>query len=174
MIGLTLISLVLDFVNTFYAMRLSEGFGADLREKAYTNIQSFSFANLNKLQSSELLFRLTSDINIIKSSLMMMTQILFRAPLMLVGSLIMPDFRWGDQQRGHTHRSEDPESSAQAEGRTSFLIAHRLSTIRNADQILVIDEGELVERGDHETLLEKKGFYYNLYNSQFKGLEIIV
>jgi len=55
-------------------------------------------------------------------------------------------------------------------GRTSFVIAHRLSTIRNADMILVINNGEIVERGTHEELLKKKGFYYNLYMSQF-GIE---
>jgi ATP-binding cassette subfamily B multidrug efflux pump len=53
-------------------------------------------------------------------------------------------------------------------GRTSFVIAHRLSTIRNADQVLVVNEGEIVERGKHKDLLEKKGFYYNLYMSQFR------
>lgn len=58
------------------------------------------------------------------------------------------------------------------EGRTSFVIAHRLSTIRNADQILVINEGRLIERGNHQQLLEAKGFYYNLYTSQFKGLTV--
>lgn len=55
------------------------------------------------------------------------------------------------------------------EGRTAFVIAHRLSTIRNADQVLVINNGEIIERGNHESLLEQKGFYYNLYMSQFKG-----
>lgn len=54
-------------------------------------------------------------------------------------------------------------------GRTSFVIAHRLSTIRNADRVLVIHLGEIVERGTHEELIEKKGFYYRLYMSQFKG-----
>jgi len=52
-------------------------------------------------------------------------------------------------------------------GRTSFVIAHRLSTIRKADIILVINDGEIIERGKHEELLEKRGFYYNLYMSQF-------
>jgi ATP-binding cassette subfamily B protein len=53
-------------------------------------------------------------------------------------------------------------------GRTSFIIAHRLSTIRNADLILVIHEGDIVEQGGHEELLEKGGFYADLYNSQFE------
>jgi ATP-binding cassette subfamily B protein len=55
------------------------------------------------------------------------------------------------------------------QGRTSFVIAHRLSTIREADQVLVIDGGEIIERGTHKSLLDQKGFYYNLYISQFKG-----
>ena len=53
-------------------------------------------------------------------------------------------------------------------GRTSFVIAHRLSTIRNADQLLVLDKGQIVERGRHSELLAKKGFYYDLYMSQFR------
>ena len=55
------------------------------------------------------------------------------------------------------------------QGRTSFVIAHRLSTIRKADAILVINHGEIIERGSHDQLLEAKGFYHNLYVSQFKG-----
>jgi ATP-binding cassette subfamily B protein len=51
-------------------------------------------------------------------------------------------------------------------GRTSFIVAHRLSTIREADTILVMKEGHIVEQGSHEKLLEKKGFYANLYLSQ--------
>jgi ATP-binding cassette, subfamily B, multidrug efflux pump len=54
-------------------------------------------------------------------------------------------------------------------GRTSFVIAHRLSTIRNADLLLVIDQGQIVERGKHDELLAKKGFYYDLYMSQFRA-----
>ena len=53
------------------------------------------------------------------------------------------------------------------QGRTSFVIAHRLSTIKNADVILVLNDGDIVEQGTHETLLKQKGFYFNLYNSQF-------
>ncbi len=53
------------------------------------------------------------------------------------------------------------------EGRTSFVIAHRLSTIRNADIILVMDKGNIIEQGNHEALMAKGGFYADLYNSQF-------
>ncbi len=57
------------------------------------------------------------------------------------------------------------------EGRTSFVIAHRLSTIRNADMILVLKAGQIIERGKHNDLLAKRGFYYDLYMSQFKKQE---
>ncbi len=57
-------------------------------------------------------------------------------------------------------------------GRTSFIIAHRLSTIRDADWILVMKDGDIVEQGKHAKLLAKKGFYAELYNSQFEGKEI--
>lgn len=57
-------------------------------------------------------------------------------------------------------------------GRTSFVIAHRLSTIRDADLILVMKDGDIIEQGNHEQLLEAKGFYANLYNAQFEGEEI--
>ena len=57
------------------------------------------------------------------------------------------------------------------EGRTSFVIAHRLSTIRNADQIIVMNNGDIVEVGNHDELMKKQGFYYNLYSSQFDNEE---
>lgn len=53
------------------------------------------------------------------------------------------------------------------EGHTSFVVAHRLSTIREADCILVMKDGQIIEQGTHQQLLEKKGFYHQLYNSQF-------
>ena len=54
-------------------------------------------------------------------------------------------------------------------GRTSFIIAHRLSTIKDADMILVMKDGDIVEQGTHDQLLEKGGFYADLYNSQFEN-----
>ena len=55
------------------------------------------------------------------------------------------------------------------QGRTSFVVAHRLSTIREADVILVMKDGHIIEQGRHEDLLAKNGFYANLYHSQFEG-----
>ena len=57
------------------------------------------------------------------------------------------------------------------QGRTSFVIAHRLSTIRDADLILVMRDGDIVEQGTHDDLLAAGGFYANLYNSQFERAE---
>ena len=56
-------------------------------------------------------------------------------------------------------------------GRTSFIVAHRLSTIKNADQILVMKAGNIIERGTHEELLAAGGFYAELYNSQFEDCD---
>ena len=56
-------------------------------------------------------------------------------------------------------------------GRTAFIVAHRLSTIQNADCILVMKDGNVIEKGSHEELLQQKGFYKNLYESQFRGAE---
>lgn len=53
------------------------------------------------------------------------------------------------------------------QGRTSFIVAHRLSTIRNADEILVMKDGSIIEQGSHDELMARGGFYNDLYNSQF-------
>lgn len=58
------------------------------------------------------------------------------------------------------------------EGRTSFVIAHRLSTIENADQIFYIDRGQIMEQGTHAELLEQKGMYWRLYESQYAMLKV--
>ncbi|HCQ90692.1 MAG TPA: sugar ABC transporter ATP-binding protein, partial [Clostridium sp.] len=59
-------------------------------------------------------------------------------------------------------------------GRTSFVIAHRLSTIRDADLILVMKDGEIIERGSHEELINRGGFYTKLYKSQFKNATDVI
>lgn len=58
-------------------------------------------------------------------------------------------------------------------GRTSFVIAHRLSTIKNADLIIVMKEGDIIETGTHDELIIQKGFYSDLYNSQFSDQELV-
>ena len=58
------------------------------------------------------------------------------------------------------------------EGKTSFIVAHRLSTIRNADKILVMRNGQIIEQGNHDELMKAKGFYFELYNSQFAGKQL--
>lgn len=70
-----------------------------------------------------------------------------------------------------TERLIQKAFDALLQSRTSFVIAHRLSTIRNADTILVLKDGQIIERGKHDELLDKKGFYYDLYMSQFKKQE---
>ncbi|HBM80128.1 MAG TPA: multidrug ABC transporter ATP-binding protein, partial [Clostridiaceae bacterium] len=54
--------------------------------------------------------------------------------------------------------------------RTSFVIAHRLSTIRDADRIMIVDNGKIIEEGNHESLLKRRGLYYDLYMAQYKFL----
>ena len=56
-------------------------------------------------------------------------------------------------------------------GRTSFIVAHRLSTIKEADIILVMKDGKIIEKGNHEELLSRQGFYCDLWNSQFQTVE---
>lgn len=59
------------------------------------------------------------------------------------------------------------EMKSLMKNKTCFIIAHRLSTIKNADNILVLNNGDIVENGNHQILMKKKGIYYSLYNSQF-------
>jgi len=63
---------------------------------------------------------------------------------------------------------------AMMKGRTSFVIAHRLNTIRDADTIMVVDRGAIVERGNHAELMMQKGFYYQLFSNKFKNMESVM
>ncbi len=67
-----------------------------------------------------------------------------------------------------TERLIEKGMDAIMEGRTVFVIAHRLSTVRNSKAIMVLEKGEIIERGDHEALLADKGRYYQLYTGQFE------
>ena len=72
----------------------------------------------------------------------------------------------------HTEQLLQTAMDKAMHGRTSFVIAHRLSTVRNADLILVVREGDIVEQGTHDELLGLNGFYAELYNSQFQDIDI--
>ncbi|MBR6376287.1 MAG: ATP-binding cassette domain-containing protein, partial [Oscillospiraceae bacterium] len=68
----------------------------------------------------------------------------------------------------NTERQVQKAIRSLMKGKTCFVIAHRLSTIQNADHILVVDHGDVVEQGTHQSLMLQKGFYYRLYASQFQ------
>ena len=68
----------------------------------------------------------------------------------------------------HTEKLIERGMDALMEGRTVFVIAHRLSTVRNAQAIMVLEGGQIIERGDHEDLIGQKGRYYKLYTGQFE------
>ena len=71
----------------------------------------------------------------------------------------------------NTERQVQTAMRSLMQGRTSFIVAHRLSTIREADVILVMKDGHIVEQGNHDQLLAQSGFYAKLYNSQFEGVQ---
>ena len=90
--------------------------------------------------------------------------------MLLYYVLFFMSSRWGKVQSSIDTRTEILIQQAMKKlmkGRTSFVIAHRLSTIRDADLILVMKEGDIIEQGSHDRLLETGGFYADLYNSQF-------
>ncbi len=141
---------------TFFAVRAAMHYGADLRSALYRKIQTFSFGNLDRLGVGHLVTRLTSDVTQVQDAVLADPRI-----------LVLDEATSSVDTRTEIHIQE--ALLRLMEGRTSFVIAHRLSTIRGADVILVIRDGEIVERGTHEELLAAQGFYYGLYMSQFAG-----
>ncbi|MFK7805095.1 MAG: ABC transporter permease, partial [Anaerolineae bacterium] len=88
MVGLAAIGMAATYANAYFAVKLSEYTIADMREEGYRKIQTFSFANLDELNTGELLVRMTSDLNQIKTAIMMTVRMLLNAPLMLIGAII--------------------------------------------------------------------------------------
>lgn len=88
MVGLAVIGMAATYTNAYFAVKLSEYTIADMREEGYRKIQTFSFANLDELNTGELLVRMTSDLNQIKTAIMMTIRMLLNAPLMLIGAII--------------------------------------------------------------------------------------
>ena len=87
----------------------------------------------------------------------------------LVDGVNVKDYKESDLQDKIAVTSQEAMDK-RTEGKTSFVIAHRLSTVKNADIILVLKDGDVIESGTHEELLDKKGFYAELYNSQFASV----
>ena len=81
--------------------------------------------------------------------------------------IIQISLRFNLNRHAKTERLLQEGLDALLKGRTSFVIAHRLSTIKDADIILVMKDGDIIEQGNHEQLIAKNGFYAELYNSQF-------
>lgn len=124
-----------------YAAKASTGFAKNLRKAMYYNIQDFSFANIDKYSTAGLVTRMMTDVtNEATSSIDTRTESIVQSGM-----------------------------DKLMEGRTVFVIAHRLSTIKNSDAIMVLDQGRIIERGDHDKLIKEKGTYYQLYTG---GLEL--
>jgi ATP-binding cassette subfamily B protein len=96
-----------------------------------------------------------------QKQLLCITRVMLRLPPMLILDEATSSIDTRTEQR--VQRSFDK----MMRGRTSFIVAHRLSTIREADVILVMNDGDVIEQGSHAELIRRRGFYYNLYNSQF-------
>ena len=94
-------------------------------------------------------------------------QLLTIARMMLVDHPILILDEATSNVDSHTEQLLSEAMNAITKGKTAFIIAHRLSTIQNADVILVVNGGRIIERGTHESLLAQNGFYASLYNSQF-------
>ncbi len=89
MVGLAVFETAMTIANTFISVKVAQSFAADVRSATFRRIQSFSFGNLDKFQTGELIVRLSSDVNIVQMVVMMMLRMFVRAPLMIVGSIAM-------------------------------------------------------------------------------------
>lgn len=144
-----------------------QGLGANLRKAEYEKLQSYSFTNIDHFRVSSLVTRLTSDVTNIQNSVSTgMRPFGRRAAVSKPPVLILDEATSSIDTR--TERFIEKGMDAIMEGRTVFVIAHRLSTVRNSKAIMVLEKGEIIERGSHDELLEQKGRYYRLYTGQFE------
>jgi ATP-binding cassette subfamily B protein len=89
MIGLAVFEAAMTIANTFMAVKVAQGFAADVRSASFRKIQSFSFGNLDRFQTGELIVRLSSDVNVVQMVVMMLLRMFVRAPIMIVGIILM-------------------------------------------------------------------------------------
>lgn len=186
MLGCTLASAVLAVGCGYLAAKAASGFSFTVREKLFRHVMDIGSEEMQDFSVASLITRTTNDITQIQMIVAMGLQMMIKSPIMAVWAIIkilgkswelsavtaafvvvicvtvitvmsicIPRFR--------IQRAMDELTK----GRTSFVIAHRLSTIKNADLILVMRDGDVIESGTHEQLMEQNGFYAELYNSQF-------
>ena len=146
--GLALVGFMGRIIVSYATGRITTNMVADMRNDMYQNIQTFSHEEYDRIGVLSLVT-------------------IARAFIADPKILILDEATSSVDTRLEALIQKAMKRIMQ--GRTSFVIAHRLSTIRDADLILVMDQGEMIEHGKHAELLERKGFYYDLYTSQFKN-----
>ncbi|MDY5558451.1 MAG: ABC transporter transmembrane domain-containing protein, partial [Candidatus Heritagella sp.] len=140
-----------------------QNIGNEMRKDCFRNIMAFSFPQMDRFGTGSLVTRVTNDITQVQRQLLAIARAFVADPRILI---------LDEATSNVDTRTEKAIQSAMQQvmqNRTSIIIAHRLSTIRDADWIVVMDQGRIVESGSHETLLEKKGRYYDLYRTQYAG-----
>ena len=165
----------------FFAARIGAAVSYRLRASVFGRVESFSMQEINRFSTASLITRTTNDIMQVQMIISMGLQVVIKAPILAVwaiAKITSTHWQWSAVTAaavvlmvGIDTRTEVLIQQAMDRltvGRTSFIIAHRLSTIKNADLILVMNGGDIVESGTHAQLLERGGFYAELYNSQFE------
>ena len=167
-LGLQMIVLVLfgglcGSLNNVFVHMTGQNIGNEMRKDCFRNIMAFSFPQMDRFGTGSLVTRVTNDITQVQRQLLAIARAFVADPRILI---------LDEATSNVDTRTEKAIQSAMQQvmqNRTSIIIAHRFSTIRDADWIVVMDQGRIVESGSHETLLEKKGRYYDLYRTQYAG-----
>ena len=163
MIVLVLFGGLCGSLNNVFVHMTGQNIGNEMRKDCFRNIMAFSFPQMDRFGTGSLVTRVTNDITQVQRQLLAIARAFVADPRILI---------LDEATSNVDTRTEKAIQSAMQQvmqNRTSIIIAHRLSTIRDADWIVVMDQGRIVESGSHETLLEKKGRYYDLYMKQYAG-----
>ncbi len=188
------LSAVLTYVEHFIMATVTLDLARDMRQDLSRKINRVPMSYFSKVSYGDILSRVTNDVSTLQQALANSLPSMISAAAQFIGCLVMmfvTEWRMAlaaiavtvlgflimaavmlRSQKYFTARQENlitqKAMDRLTEHRTSFVIAHRLSTIKNADLILVLKDGDIIEQGNHEELLAKGGFYADLYNSQFE------